>query len=189
MSAALAELFHKGKGDATANIDIFARNGEQAAMIQDSKLVAIYSLKGGVGKTTLSVNLAAESALRRGKKTLLWDLDLVASDAKTQEGPIEKNQRLLSEIKTRFSLYPDEKDGIRRQLEARWNGVSGTPESSLFYGVAVAYVTDDSDLAKTVYNQAPRKSWRRAALILLVTDDLLKAKCQRTGKCSQLGSG
>ena len=44
-------------------------------MIQDSKLVAIYSLKGGVGKTTLSVNLAAESALRRGKKTLLWDLD------------------------------------------------------------------------------------------------------------------
>ena len=75
MPAALAELFHKGKGDATANIDIFARNGEQGAMARDSKLVAIYSLKGGVGKTTLSVNLAAESALCRGKKTLLWDLD------------------------------------------------------------------------------------------------------------------
>ena len=44
-------------------------------MTHDPKLVAIYSLKGGVGKTTLAVNLAAEAALRRGKKTLLWDLD------------------------------------------------------------------------------------------------------------------
>ena len=44
-------------------------------MAHDPKLVAIYSLKGGVGKTTLAVNLAAEAALRRGKKTLLWDLD------------------------------------------------------------------------------------------------------------------
>ena len=75
MWAALAELFHKGKGDEGANIDIFAQKGEQRDMARDSKLVAIYSLKGGVGKTTLSVNLAAESALRRGKKTLLWDLD------------------------------------------------------------------------------------------------------------------
>lgn len=44
-------------------------------MAQKAKVIAIYSLKGGVGKTTLSVNLAAESALRRGRKTLLWDLD------------------------------------------------------------------------------------------------------------------
>jgi chromosome partitioning protein len=44
-------------------------------MSKPAKLIAVYSLKGGVGKTTLAVNLAAESALRRGKKTLLWDLD------------------------------------------------------------------------------------------------------------------
>ena len=44
-------------------------------MAHSPKLVAIYSLKGGVGKTTLAVNLAAEAALRRGMKTLLWDLD------------------------------------------------------------------------------------------------------------------
>jgi hypothetical protein len=31
MRAALAELFHKGKGDEAANIDIFTRNGEQGA--------------------------------------------------------------------------------------------------------------------------------------------------------------
>jgi chromosome partitioning protein len=49
--------------------------GEQSDMAHKAKVIAIYSLKGGVGKTTLAVNLAAESALRRDKKTLLWDLD------------------------------------------------------------------------------------------------------------------
>lgn len=44
-------------------------------MTQTAKVVAIYSLKGGVGKTSLAVNLAAESATQLGRRTLLWDLD------------------------------------------------------------------------------------------------------------------
>lgn len=44
-------------------------------MAHHAKVIAIYSLKGGVGKTTLAVNLAAESALRRDQQTLIWDLD------------------------------------------------------------------------------------------------------------------
>jgi chromosome partitioning protein len=37
--------------------------------------VAIYSMKGGVGKTTLAVNLAWAAATMSGRRTLLWDLD------------------------------------------------------------------------------------------------------------------
>jgi len=37
--------------------------------------IAIYSVKGGVGKTTLAVNLAWCSATVSGHRTLLWDLD------------------------------------------------------------------------------------------------------------------
>ncbi len=37
--------------------------------------IAIYSLKGGVGKTTLAVNLAWASAILSSRRTLLWDLD------------------------------------------------------------------------------------------------------------------
>jgi cellulose biosynthesis protein BcsQ len=38
-------------------------------------VVAVYSLKGGVGKTTLAVNLAWAAAVLSGRRTLLWDLD------------------------------------------------------------------------------------------------------------------
>lgn len=50
-------------------------------MARKTKLIAIYSLKGGVGKTTLAVNLAAELALRHGRKTLLWDIDAQAASS------------------------------------------------------------------------------------------------------------
>lgn len=37
--------------------------------------IAIYSVKGGVGKTTIAANLAWCSAALSGRPTLLWDLD------------------------------------------------------------------------------------------------------------------
>ncbi|MCX7865395.1 MAG: ParA family protein, partial [Novosphingobium sp.] len=40
-----------------------------------SATIAIYSVKGGVGKTTLATNLAWCSAAITGHRTLLWDLD------------------------------------------------------------------------------------------------------------------
>jgi cellulose biosynthesis protein BcsQ len=54
--------------------------------------VAIYSLKGGVGKTTIAVNLAWSSAALSSRRTLLWDLDgqaaasfLLGGDSKGSE--------------------------------------------------------------------------------------------------------
>lgn len=39
------------------------------------RTIALFSAKGGVGKTTLAVNLAHASAGTSGRRTLLWDLD------------------------------------------------------------------------------------------------------------------
>ncbi|QNE33127.1 ParA family protein [Sphingomonas sp. NBWT7] len=40
-----------------------------------ARTIAVYSLKGGVGKTTLAVNLAWAAATLSARRTLLWDLD------------------------------------------------------------------------------------------------------------------
>lgn len=53
--------------------------------------IAVYSLKGGVGKTTLAVNLAWSAATQSSRQTLLWDLDpqaassFLISDGKTKK--------------------------------------------------------------------------------------------------------
>lgn len=39
------------------------------------KVIAVYSAKGGVGKSTIAVHLAHLSASRSARRTLLWDLD------------------------------------------------------------------------------------------------------------------
>jgi cellulose biosynthesis protein BcsQ len=48
--------------------------------------IAIYSLKGGVGKTTLAVNLAWMAAIRSARRTLLWDLDPQAASTFLLDG-------------------------------------------------------------------------------------------------------
>ena len=76
------------------------RVGERAGTVKENDssedsavaTVAIYSLKGGVGKTTLAVNLAWCSAVLSSRRTLLWDLDpqsastfLIGGDAKARD--------------------------------------------------------------------------------------------------------
>ncbi len=61
--------------------------------------IAVYSLKGGVGKTTLAVNLAWSAATLSSRQTLLWDLDPQAASSfllETGKTPRDAAQTVFS---------------------------------------------------------------------------------------------
>lgn len=60
--------------------------------------IAIYSLKGGVGKTTLAVNLAWCAAQLSARRTLLWDLDPQAASSflLTDKKPKDQAQAIFT---------------------------------------------------------------------------------------------
>lgn len=80
------------------------------------KIIAIYNLKGGVGKSSMAVNLAAESAQASSRRTLLWDLDsqgastFLLSDAPAKPGT---GRGLFDKtIRPDSAIQPSRADGV-----------------------------------------------------------------------------
>lgn len=71
--------------------------------------IAVYSLKGGVGKTTFAVNLAWASAKVSRRRTLLWDLDPQAASTWILSG----SDHAQDEAQAAFSKDVDPESLIR----------------------------------------------------------------------------
>jgi cellulose biosynthesis protein BcsQ len=74
-------------------------DGDPSAKAPRSATIAIYSVKGGVGKTTFAANLAWCSA-QLGQRTLLWDLD-AAGGSGFLYGLEPRGTRLAEEVFTK----------------------------------------------------------------------------------------
>lgn len=61
----------------------FFRENEEGKKDSSSKIITIYSNKGGIGKTTVATNLAVELAKSTGDKVALIDLNLKLGDVST----------------------------------------------------------------------------------------------------------
>jgi cellulose biosynthesis protein BcsQ len=82
--------------------------------------IAIYSVKGGVGKTTLAVNLAWCSATISRRKTLLWDLD-AASGSGFLLGIDPKKKRSAD------SVFVDGADPLKLVQQTAWPNLDLLP--------------------------------------------------------------
>jgi cellulose biosynthesis protein BcsQ len=108
-------------------------------------IVASYSIKGGVGKTSAAVNLAYLSA-RHGRRTLLWDLD-----------PQAATTYLLR-------VRPEVQGGARRLFGGRW-AVDGLLKGTDFDGLDLL-PADFSYRSMDLALDAARKPRRRLERML-----------------------
>lgn len=153
-----------------------AAPGAAGAPASRPKLVVLTGGKGGVGTTTVAVNLAAELA-RNGRRTVLVDADPLGGDAALLAG-VEERYTLADVLEARRTvceaLQPG--PGGLRVLPAAWalENASGTSAAALqrLIGQFEA-LTAETDLivvdAGNGLNRVIRQFWRAADLVLAVT--------------------
>ncbi|MEH6758215.1 MAG: AAA family ATPase [Parasphingorhabdus sp.] len=79
-------------------------------------VIAIYSMKGGVGKSCTAVNLAWNSAVRSSRRTLVWDIDPQGASSFILNGDRREKDRaramIAGDVKPSKLIKPTEIENI-----------------------------------------------------------------------------
>jgi pilus assembly protein CpaE len=103
LTASIRQVASREREKAARNPVVPApKQGSEPA--QDGQVVAVFSPKGGVGRTTIAVNLAVAAATEQGKKVVLMD-------ASFQFGDVAVLLNLNPKEKSMAQLIPDLEDG------------------------------------------------------------------------------
>ena len=94
-----------------AKIDIhFAKGGQERPLAQVANIIAVASGKGGVGKSSVSTNLAL-GLKEKGARVGLMDADLYGPSIPTMLG-IKKEKPVIKQMYGRHRILPIEKYGL-----------------------------------------------------------------------------
>ncbi len=94
-------------------------------------VIAVWSIKGGVGKTTLAVDIAWRSAVRSHHKTLLWDLDPQAGCSWMLGLDCKRPPRVTS-------LFHRDAQATDLVLETRWPDLKLLPADDSLRSLSIA---------------------------------------------------
>ncbi|MFZ9694040.1 MAG: AAA family ATPase [Candidatus Nanopelagicales bacterium] len=124
--------------------------GVSESPVRLGKTIIVFSAKGGVGKTTLSTNIAAELAYGHRKKTLLIDLDLQFGDVGVA---LQVNQeRSISDVIGQKSIDQTLLRNIILETDAGFDIIAAPIEPSAVEKIKAEAVQQIINLASKEYD-------------------------------------
>jgi pilus assembly protein CpaE len=153
-----------------------AANGKRAGLREPGRIVSIFSPKGGVGRTTIAVNLAVAAAVELGKKVVLVDGSLQFGDVGVLLNLNPKNKSIADLIPEMASGDPESVDAVTVNHSSGIQVLLAPPSPEMAELITTAYLRKVLEQLKGTHDLVVVDTWpwfHETTLSLLDISDVI----------------